>query len=177
MNRKLLALGALAALFPVTSVAAKPQKQQARPELFEAVVRCRGVSESAARLKCFDDTTAMLQQAADRRDLVVVDKTQVREARKSLFGLTMPDLGLFGGNDEGEEELKQIEGVLTNVGSNRDGYYTFLLADGARWSQIDGKPIAVAPKAGHKVVVKRGSLGSYMMSVAGQPGVKVQRVN
>ena len=119
----------------------------------------------------------MLQQAADRRDLVVVDKTQVREARKSLFGLTMPDFGLFGGNDEGEEELKQIEGVLTNVGSNRDGYYTFRLADGARWSQIDGKPIAVAAKAGHKVVVKRGSLGSYMMSVAGQPGVKVQRVN
>ena len=36
---------------------------------------------------------------------------------------------------------------------------------------------AVAPKSGDKVVVKKGALGSYIMSVARQPGVKVKRIN
>jgi topoisomerase IA-like protein len=51
------------------------------------------------------------------------------------------------------------------------------LQDGTRWAQTDGKAIALEPRVGHKVLVKRGALGSYLMSIAGQPGVKVQRVN
>jgi topoisomerase IA-like protein len=60
---------------------------------------------------------------------------------------------------------------------NADGGYIFRLADGSRWTQMDGKPIAVEPRTGDKVVVKKGVLGSYILSVARQPGVKVKRIN
>jgi hypothetical protein len=42
---------------------------------------------------------------------------------------------------------------------------------------MDGKPFAIPPQAGDKVVVKKGALGSFIMSVARQPGVKVRRIN
>ena len=51
------------------------------------------------------------------------------------------------------------------------------LADGSRWTQMDGKVLALSPRNGEKVVVKKGALGAYFLSVERQPGVKVKRIN
>jgi hypothetical protein len=172
----MLLLGCAVMLVSTSAVAAETRKAEPRAEAFEALVRCRTLADDAARLQCFDGTAAKLEEAAARKELVVIDKKQIRETKRTLFGLALPDLGLFGSDDEADE-VKQIEGVLAGVGYNRDGGYTFRLADGARWSQTDSKPIALKPRAGNKVVVKRGMLGSYSMSIAGQPAVKVERIN
>jgi hypothetical protein len=49
------------------------------------------------------------------------------------------------------------------------------LQEGGTWHQIDNNPMALRPRPGWKVRIKRGALGSYMMSVNNQPGVRVRR--
>jgi hypothetical protein len=157
-----------------------PAAAQQRPELFEALVRCRAVTEDAARLRCFDAAAAALEQAAARRDVVVVDRAQIRESRRRLFGLTLPRLPVFGGNDgDGEaEEVRTLEGVIASAQQNDLGqWYIRLQAEGGTWVQTDHNLLALQPRAGQPVVINRGVMGSYMMRVARQPGIRVRRQN
>ena len=121
-------------------------------------------------------TPALVGEAVAKRDLVVFDRESVRKTKRGLFGFGIPNLGIFG-DDDNEVEIKQIDGEIVSTAFNADGGYIFRLADGSRWTQMDGKPIALPPQSGDKVVVKKGALGSYIMSVARQPGVKVKRIN
>jgi hypothetical protein len=168
---------ALCALGLASAQAALAQKVKVGepPAQIGKLLACRDIENADQRLNCFDRETRVVADALARRDLVAVDREKMSSTRRSLFGFPLPKLGIFGSDDG--DEVKQVDGLIAGVGRNRDGGYTFRLADGARWSQMDGKPIALEPRAGDKVVVKRGLLGSYILSVAGQPGVKVQRVN
>lgn len=171
MTIALLALGSAS----TQAATAQDGKAAGPPAQIGKLLACRDIGSAEERLNCFDRETRAVADALARRDLVAVDRAKMTSTRRSLFGLTLPRLNIFG-DDEGDE-VKQVEGVIAGVGRNRDGGYTFRLADGARWSQMDDKPIALEPRAGDKVVVKRGLLGSYILNVAGQSGVKVQRIN
>lgn len=155
----------------------KPTPPQQRPEAFEALVRCRGIAEDRARLQCFDAASQALQQAADRKELVVVDRKQIRETKRSLFGLDLPRLSIFGGGDgdNDEEAVTSIESTVTGAVQDGNGRWIVKLADGSTWAQTDNETLALRPKAGNKVKVKRAALGSYMMNVNGQPAVRVKR--
>jgi hypothetical protein len=152
-------------------------EQRQRPELFEALIGCRAVTEAAARLACFDSAAAALEQAAERRDVVVVDRAQVRESRRRLFGLALPRLPIFGGSDgDGEEdEVTSLEGVIAHASQNSLGQWSVQLQDGGVWVQTDHNPLALRPRPGQPVVINRGALGSYMMRVNRQPGLRVRR--
>jgi hypothetical protein len=152
---------------------AKPRPQPGVPAQVTRLLSCRALVVPADRLACFDRESGAMGNAVERQELVVFDREAVTKTRRSLFGFSVPDLGIFG--DKDTDSVKQIEGVLAAAGSNRDGGYTFTLADGSRWSQIDDRPLSRDPKRGDKVIVKRGTLGSFILSIAGQPGVKVKR--
>jgi hypothetical protein len=173
MRRFMIAVAAAALLAPA-ALPAKTAKPQPRPEAFEALVRCRAIGDEAERLRCFDAASATLQQAAENRDLVVVDRKQIREAKRGLFGLDIPNLNPFGGAED-EEEIKSIESVVQSAERDPFGRWVVKLEDGSTWAQTDDLPLAVAPKRGQKVKVVKASLGSYMMRVNGQPGVKAKR--
>ncbi len=145
-----------------------------RPELFEALVRCRAIADGAARLRCFDSAAANLQQAAERREVVVVDRGQIRESRRRLFGLALPRLPIFGGGDD-EEEINSIESTVRSAHQVGYGRWVVALADGSTWLQTDNNPLASRPRTGQPVRVQRAVLGSYMMRVNNQPGVRVRR--
>ena len=154
------------------------RQQQRRPEAFEALVHCRSIAEAAARLQCFDAAAAALEQAAERRDLVVVDRAQVHESRRRLFGLALPHLPIFGGgdNDRDDQEISQIESTIASAVRNDLGQWQVRMQEGGTWIQTDFNQLALAPRPGQPVVVHRGPLGSYMMRVGHQPGVRVRRV-
>lgn len=145
------------------------------PAPITRLLACQSLTEAAARLACFDRESAAINTAVSRRDIVVIDRESVRSSRRSLFGLSLPSLAVFGGDDK--DELKQIDGVLSGTGRNRDGGYIFKLEDGSRWTQVDDRPFALEPRSGEKVIVKKAAMGSYMLVVARQPGVRVQRLN
>jgi hypothetical protein len=176
MLRTIGGLAAGAALIAAASVATarKPQPVE-RPESFEALIKCRAIADEKARLQCFDSASAALEQAAERHDLVVVDKKQMRETRRTLFGLEIPRLKIFGGGDDEAEEVKSIESVVVNAYPNDNGQWVVHLEDGSTWVQTDHNMIAVSPKKGTKVKVVKAALGSYMMRIAKEPGVRARR--
>jgi len=166
-----------ATLLAAASMAsAKKAEEGPPPPQVSALLACRGITDSAERLACFDKASATIGEAVAKRDLVVFDRESVRKTKRGLFGFGIPNLGIFSDEDD-SVEIKQIEGEVVSTAFNADGGYIFRLADGSRWTQMDGKPIALPPRSGDKVVVKRGALGSYTLSVARQPGVKVRRIN
>ena len=160
----------VAAAISATTTAAKPRNTERAP-LLAAVTQCRAVADEVARLACFDRSVAALDTAETKEVVVVIDQQQVREMRRSLFGVSLPDTGLFGkGND-----LPQIDTTLTSASVDDAGRWSFVLADGARWTQTDDHIIARRPRANDKVSIKRAALGSFRLSVGGQPGVKAKR--
>ena len=176
MTRHRLLFAAFLALLPASAAIGQARSEApARPELFEALVRCRAITEDAARLNCFDAAAAALQAAAERRDVVVIDRGQVRESRRRLFGLALPRLPIFGGGDDDAEEISSIESNVTSAHQVEFGRWVVRLEDGSTWVQTDNNPIAGRPRSGQPVRVNRGALGSYMMRVNGQPGVRVRR--
>jgi hypothetical protein len=179
MLRTLLILAAAtAALAAAPSVAQQRPTAQQRPELFEALIRCRTIADSAARLQCFDSAAANLQQAAERRDVVVVDRAQVRENRRRLFGLPLPNLGgIFGGGGDGndQDDVDFIESTVASAQQAAMGRWVLTLEDGSTWAQTDDLLVAARPRRGHRVRVERGALGSFRMRINGQPAIRVRR--
>jgi hypothetical protein len=173
--RGLLMAVALSALMAPAALPAKTSKPMARPEAFEALVRCRALTDEAERLRCFDSAAATLQQQAENRDLVVVDRKQIRETKRSLFGLDIPDLNPFGGQDDDADEVKSVEGVVQSAMQDGNGRWIVTLEDGSSWGQTDSYPLAVGPRRGNKVKIVKASMGSYMMRINGQPGVRAKR--
>ena len=162
------------ALTAPTSAAGKTQESAAKPAAFEALVRCRSIADSAARLACFDAAAATLEEAANKRELLLVDRQQARETKRGLFGLNLPNLGIFDGGDDDKDEIKSIESTVTRA-EMFGGAWVVSLADGSVWRQTDGNVLAIPPRSGHKVKVSKAALGSYMMRVNNQPALRVKR--
>jgi len=175
MQRKIIFAAAVCLLLP-TAVAAAPRKPATTdtPAQIQRLLGCRALADAAQRLACFDRETSALGQAVARKDLVVIDRERATAARRSLFGFSVPSFGgLFGGD---ENEVKEIQSTVAAVARNPEGGWTIKLADGSTWTQTDDTPIALRPERGQKIVVRRGTLGSFRLSINGQPGVKVKRI-
>lgn len=186
MTRKPLLLSAALLLGLVATASAQragqrgdqPRQAQARPALFEVLVRCRAIADDAERLRCFDSAATALDQAAQRRDIVVVDRGQVRESRRRLFGLALPRLPIFGSRDDGREdaeEITRLDGTVASANQDTLGHWGVRLQDGSYWVQVDNNLLALRPAPGNPVTIIRGPLGSYMMRVNRQPGIRVRR--
>jgi hypothetical protein len=174
--KTIIMLAAAAALtLPAAAIAAKPP--QKRAEAFEALIACRAIADPAEKFACLDRTAAALESAAARGDILVVDRKQMTETKKTLFGFDLPKLSLFGGDDRKEDEVKQVEGTVASAHTDGDGRWIVRLQDGALWRQIDSNTLGRGPKPGNKVVINRNMIGSYSMRVGGQPGIKVRRSN
>lgn len=158
------------------AIAAPPPAEQRRPATYEALVRCRAIADDEARLRCFDQSVAALQEAADKREVVVVDRRQIRETRRRLFGLDLPNLPFFGGgDDEAKEEVRAIDGEIAEV-TSAGRLWVIRLKEGGTWIQADGSRRGQQPKVGSKVKIKKGALGSYIMEFEGRTGFKVRRM-
>jgi hypothetical protein len=168
----LVAAAAIGLLSPAN--AARPSASGGPPPaVVQSLLACRTMTDSAARLACYDKATASVAQAIDTKELVLIDKAKAAEVKRSLFGYSAPGFaGLLGGGD-----IKQIEGVVASAFENGDGGWTVRLQDGSAWTQNDDTPIALPPRRGDKVLIKRGTLNSYFLRIGNQPGVKAHRIN
>lgn len=172
-----LAMVAAVAMLSAAGFAAAPRgpASAALPVQIERLVACRRIGETAARLACFDREVAAVQTQIAAKDLMVVDRAQAKVARRSLFGFASDGISsLFGGG--GDDEVKQIDGVIAEAHRNSEGGWTVRLKDGSSWTQTEGVEIVLRPVPGQKVVVRRAALGSFKLSVNGQPAVRVKRI-
>ena len=173
MRHNWLVAGGLAAAV-AAGVTAKPIPPSAPPAAVQSLLSCRSVADSAQRLACYDKAAQGFATAVEKKEVVMIDKARANEARRSLFGFSVPNFGaLFGG---GGEEISQVEGVVQEVTENGDGSLVLRLADGSTWNQVDDTPVALPPRRGDKVVIRRGALGAYFIKLGSQPGFKAKRV-
>ena len=140
---------------------------------FDALSACRSIAAAQERLACYDAAVAALDAAVRERQVVVVDREHIRKTKRSLFGLPLPDIKLFGA---GDEDMDSLDGTIQSALEVQDGNWRFALQDGAVWEQIDQKPLALEPRSGWPVEIKRATLGSYFMRVRNMPGIRVRRL-
>lgn len=170
-----LCLAALGLAVLSTPAAAKDNDKEeslAPPPVFQAVIECKALADPGERLACYDRTVGAMATAREAKDLVVADRATMREARKGLFGLSLPRIKLFGGSDS--EEVTAIDGTIESTYAARDGNFVFVLADGARWKQIDGRPAYA--KRGDPIHIEKATLGSYFAKIGKGQNARVIRV-
>ena len=167
----------IAATAVLTLAGAQPSQTNAPPAALNSLLQCRSITDGAERLRCFDAAAARFQAATTSGDVLVVDRQQVQRTRRRLFGLPLPDFNLFGDGERAVEQPKSIEGEIAGVSNNPSGGgWVVTLSDGAVWAQTDNSSLVLEPRPGQKVVVNRGALGSFMMRINRQPGIRVRRV-
>src|SRR5687768_14263722 len=112
---------AFAALTAAASASAKDKPAAAPPAIHQAVVDCRALADPAQRLACFDRTVGEMAKAGADKELVVLDREAMRETRKGLFGFNLPKLKLFGGGDDDDQEVTEIESTISGIRTANDG--------------------------------------------------------
>lgn len=141
-----------------------------------SLTACRAIGSDTDRLACYDRATQALDAAEQAGDLVVVERGQIREARRQLFGFNSPDLSsILGKGREDDVEAEAVETTLTTASQNSEGKWTFHLADGAEWRQIDSAPVRFRNQPGAEVRVRRATLGSYLLTIGRSRAVRVKR--
>lgn len=165
------------------SVQAAPQRQQPRPEIFTNLLQCRSITDNAQRLACFDQQVGAMDAAAQRDEVVVLDKSELNKTRKTLFGFSFPKLPFLGGGDDDEdgdkpkeEGVTHIDAVIASVRSLGYGKWQIGLEDGAQWmttEAVTGRD----PKPGQKIELKRAAMGSFLGKVEGGRAVRMKRVS
>lgn len=170
-----IALFAVLAACSALPAAAQQREARERPPALTRVLDCRALASAEERLACFDREVAALEAAERAQDLVVVDRQQLRRTRRSLFGLTLPNLSVFGDDGPDEEGMSQIESTIRGFRQDPYGKYTFVLEDGARWVQIDSRELRIEPRVGQPIRIRRAAMGSYLANVNNQIAIRVRR--
>jgi hypothetical protein len=149
---------------------------QSRPPVFEALVNCRAIADPAERLTCYDSKVAAMDEAEKKDELVLADKASMKEARRGLFGFSIPKLKIFG-NDGKQDEKFELTATIDSAYQASYGKWTIVLEDGARWVQIDTQAVRKNPARGMEVKIREAAMGSYFANIAGQRAIRMRRVN
>lgn len=167
-------ISGLAAALAVASLSGQAMPPQERAEPLSRLTACRAIADSAARLSCYDAAVGALDSAERQGEVVVMDRAQLGEARRQLFGFEMPAMPrLFGAEDAAQ--IDSIETTLQSATQIADNRWVFRLADGGVWRQIDSDPLRIRPRPGDAVRVRKASLGSFLMTVGDSRAVRVRR--
>ena len=156
---------------------ARPAPQVARQ--IGALQECKATSDNVARLACFDREVASLLAATQSQDVVIVERGEVRKARKGLFGFSLPNLGFLTGRDDNDEDKSDAARLETKIISSRTinyGKWQFTVEDGAIWNTVEADTGFDDPLPGRTVVIERGSLGSYFAKVGRGRRVQAKRI-
>lgn len=167
---------ALAGAF-LAAGAAPPQQPPPtlpRPDVLEQLMQCRSLPDGDGRLACYDAAADALASAEEAGEVVMIGREQVRLARRQLFGFSAPALSGLLETDGEIEQMDSVESTLVRA-STSQGVWTFTLADGSEWRQIDRGRILFDNRAGQTVRIRRAAFGSFLLVVDGSRAVRVRR--
>jgi hypothetical protein len=177
--RALIVMAACSLAQPGPTIAAEKESGSADNAYLAALKACQSEADAAVRLACFDKAAATILAASEQGNLRMVDREEVRRTRRSLFGFSLPDFGLFGGRDDDqprEEKIEQLETTIAKVRASDNGGWIIVTAEGAVW-RVDNVPARLlSPKVGQPLEIRSGALTSYFLRINGQPGVRGYRV-
>ena len=115
-------------------------------------------------------------EAEDKGDLVSNDRAQRSAVRRQAFGFSLPSLAIFDRGEKPDEVNRVIE-TVASAHHGLEGRWVLRMQDGAVWRQTDDADLGRRPHAGSKALIKRAALGSFMIEIDGQAGIRARRVN
>lgn len=162
-------------------VLALPASAQDAPEpsgeYVDKLKKCQSISDGQERLACFDAAVGEIVAANDAGEVRIIDQEDIRNTRRQLFGLSVPEVGVLkrdAGEDKEASEL--LETTITSVRYLSAKKIRFTTEEGAIW-EINRPPRRLRTvKAGHNVVFKKAALGTFFIRIDGQMGVKGKRI-
>ncbi|WP_260597644.1 hypothetical protein [Sphingomonas endolithica] len=164
--RRSLSLACLATLIGASqAVAGGKQDDGTAAKIVDEITSCLTIANNIERLACFDRTARVLAAARDKRDIVVLDREQVRKTNRSVFGFVMPQLKLFGSEGE-SDEIKQLDSTVKDFNDLGYGRYRLSLADGSIWETT--AVMRFMPRKGDPITIKAGILGAYHATTRGR---------
>lgn len=178
------AAGLSLALAAGASVAAQESEKKKREPLLETspvigkLESCTAITDDTERLACFDREVGALVGATNDGELRVVETEEITEARKKLFGYSIPDVGIFeAATEEEKKESKRLVSKVTKVRQVSSSEWHFWIEEGnAKW-RIKSTSIRFrAPKVGDEVEFKPATMGTYWIRVNGRKGVRGNRI-
>lgn len=158
----------------MATLSGHPSPPQERAETLARLTACRAINDGVARLGCYDAAVIALDSAERQGDVVVMDRAQISEARRQLFGFELGTLPRMFGPD-GSGEIDAIETTLQGATQTSESRWVFRLADGGVWRQIDSDRVRFQNRPGQPVRVRKASLGSFLLTVGDSRAVRVRR--
>jgi hypothetical protein len=139
---------------------------------------CTAISDDAQRLACFDREVGALVGASTKGSVRIVEQEEITEARRKLYGYTLPDAGIFATRtDEEREAARSLVSTITRVRQIGAKEYDIWIEEGDAVWRMKGTSIRFrAPEIGDKVEFEPATMGTYWIKVNGRNGVRGKRV-
>ena len=147
------------------------QPEIPRSPTVDAVLACQAQTSVEARLACYDRTVAALRQGLDAGTVLALDP---RQARRSMFGLSTPEILERAGDRE--EMPSEITARVQSAGHSGFQRWIVTLDNGQVWRTTDMVGEAPPPRAGTTVQLSRGALANYWLRVPGFRSLRAVRV-
>lgn len=174
MVSRLLTLPAAFFGLVAVDVSAQDAGRASPPRIVASLSECLAITADTQRLQCLDAAARAIDSAIRSGDLLIVDRQQATEARRQAFGTSSAPADILQ-PARPADRIDSIETTLTRASQAGDGRWTFVLADGSTWNQVDTDRVRVNNRAGETVRVRRGALGSYLLVVGRSGAVRVRR--
>jgi hypothetical protein len=168
---KLFRAIAMAAIMAAAFVSVAAAQTSAAPEMRDlrrGVQDCAGVTDSTARLACYDQL-AVDVNAAPSTFMVPIDRERVQTLQRESFGFNLPSLSRllpdFSSHDDDNNAPAEVESLQLQVDRviNRpDGTHRFVMNNGQTWVQVEAQR-ANNVRTGDTVTVRRAMLGSFLL--------------
>ena len=94
---------------------AEPQGNVPAPAAYTQLVNCKGVVDNAARLACYDQAVDTLSRTTESGETIVIDKAQVRQVKRGLFGFSVPQVGFLEPRDKSAADIKSEQSLTSKV--------------------------------------------------------------
>lgn len=169
-----------AALLIVSANAAVAAEEPVKlPSQISALQTCRLKADPVERLACYDKAVDVISAATQSRDLVVIDKAEVKSARKGLFGFTLPRIPFLSGrpgDPDDEADFRELNTTVISAQRWNRVYWRFSVQGGGIWETTEDARGFNDPKQGAAVLIERGTLGAFYAKVGKGARAAVRRI-
>lgn len=127
-------------------------KEREAPKEVDAVYACRAIPGASERLACFDAAAAALAAAVETNAVAFDD-------------------------GKGRPDFEELDTTIERAGQLASGRWSFVLADGRRWVQIEDETLYIPPKRGDRFLIKRGIAGNFRANIEGRRAIRIKPID
>lgn len=156
------------------------------PDVLTKLYSCKSITDSTARLKCYDQNIGFVETAQETGNLIAIDKAGARKIQKESFGFNIPSipkLGFFGNKktkgekSSGDDGFQTVTLEIMSAKKLANGRYQFKLKNDQIWVQTEVSRVPIISKKRTNMIrIKKAALGSFIAQINGSGGIRVKRI-